>query len=32
MVIFFFAVGFITCLGKIKSLNDIDLYGGNYEQ
>jgi len=32
MVIIYFAIGFITCLGKIKTLNGKDLSGGNYEQ
>jgi len=32
MVIIYFAIGFITCLGKIKTLNGKDLSGGNCEQ
>jgi len=32
MVIIYFAIGFITCLSKIKTLNGMDLSGGNCEQ
>jgi len=32
MVIIYFAIGFITCLGKIKTLNGMNLCGGNCEQ
>jgi len=32
MVIIYFAIGFIPCIGKIKTLIGMDLYGGKYEK